>query len=131
MSEVSLKEHLESLIGESDRRYSQRFDAQEKAVREALLAAERAVQVAEANAEKWRMNSNEWRGAMNDRERNLMPRIEAERAIAANSEKIDALATRLDRTEGRSGGLHSGWLWILGGVGLISTVINIFMMLSK
>lgn len=52
--------------------------AQKEAVAAALAANERAVEKAEETSEKWRENANEWRGAMSDRERNLMPRIEAE-----------------------------------------------------
>lgn len=52
---------LLELMNERDRRYGERFAAQEK-----------AIAVAEMNAEKWRMNANEWREAMNDRERNFL-----------------------------------------------------------
>lgn len=45
-------------MGEQEKRYEQRFKAQE-----------RAVQVAETAAEKWRNQANEWRAAMLDRER--------------------------------------------------------------
>lgn len=69
-----MKEYLEALINEADKRYEQRFVAQEKAVGAALSAAEKAVTLAEANAEKWRTNANEWREAMNDRERNFLSR---------------------------------------------------------
>lgn len=45
-------------MAEQEKRYEQRFDAQEQAVR-----------VAETSAEKWRNQANEWRSAMLDRER--------------------------------------------------------------
>lgn len=61
--DVPLREHFETLLAEQEKRYAQRFDAQEK-----------AIAVAEANAEKWRANANEWRQAMTDRERNFLPR---------------------------------------------------------
>ena len=81
--DVSLKEYIEQLVHASDRRYEERFLSQEKAVREALsaqekavsaalAAAEKAVAVAETNAEKWRANANEWRKAMDDREREFL-----------------------------------------------------------
>ncbi len=72
MTEVQLKEYFEKLLDAADKRYDQRFNAQEKAVNSALAAAEKAVAVAETNAEKWRTNANEWRSAMNDRERNFL-----------------------------------------------------------
>ncbi len=46
----------------------QRFDDQEKAVKAALASAERAVEKAEANSQRWQQNANEWRGSMLDRE---------------------------------------------------------------
>lgn len=50
-----------ALMDERDKRYTERFDAQQK-----------AIGVAEEQAEKWRANANEWRTAMNDRERNFL-----------------------------------------------------------
>ena len=55
--------HLNALRESDHELYQQRFAAQE-----------RAIQVAEANAEKWRQNANEWRAAMTDRERNFLSR---------------------------------------------------------
>ena len=55
---------LLELMNERDRRYQAAFDA-----------AKEAVLVAEAHAEKWRANANEWRDAMNDRERDFLPRM--------------------------------------------------------
>lgn len=51
-------------------------DADREAVRTALASAKEAVAVAESNAEKWRDNANEWRGAMTDRERDFLRRSE-------------------------------------------------------
>lgn len=63
---------LKQLMDERDRRYGEVSEAKERAISAALAAAEKAVHVAEINAEKWRMNANEWREAMNDRERNFL-----------------------------------------------------------
>ena len=90
---TTLADHLLStvsaLLGEMDKRYEQRFRAQEKATDTAFLAQEKAIQAALAAAkeavskaetavEKRFDNTNEWRNAMNDRDRNQMPRIEIE-----------------------------------------------------
>jgi hypothetical protein len=138
----TLRTHLLALLAADSRRVEQRFESQEKAVAAALTAqkeataaalsaAEKAVLLAQANAKDWQAASNEWRAAMNDRERTLMPRMEAEKGMAANAEKIDALAARIDRTEGRSGGINAGWGYLVGAVGLLATVIAIFFALSK
>jgi len=52
---------LKAIIDERDKRYSAQFDAQEK-----------AVQVAQENTVKWQASANEWRQAMDDRERNFL-----------------------------------------------------------
>lgn len=68
----TLKEHFEKVLAERD-----------KAITSALQAAEKAVAVAEANAEKWRNQANEWRGAMTDREKNFITRREVWIAVVA------------------------------------------------
>ncbi len=65
-------ETLKTLMDERDRRYGEVSEAKERAISAAMAAAEKAILVAENNAEKWRMNANEWRAAMNDRERNFL-----------------------------------------------------------
>lgn len=75
----TLKDYIERLIHEHDRRFEQRFIAQEKAVQAALASASMAVDKAlssaekandkyEADVERWRQANNEWRAAMLDRE---------------------------------------------------------------
>lgn len=65
------------LLDEVDKRNMQQFASQEKAVSAALAAAEKAVGVAERNAEKWRDNANEWRAAMSDKDRNFITKSAA------------------------------------------------------
>lgn len=126
----TLKEHLEALVEAADVRYEQRFLAQEKAVREALAsqekavvaaltAAEKAVLVAERNAEEWRKGANEWRGSMNDREKNFASRTE-----------LGALKERIDKQEGVGKGSHDAWAWLFAGISglaaIVASVIAIF-----
>jgi hypothetical protein len=65
MDTVTLKEHFDDLR-----------TADQLAIAAALASAEKAVGVAETNAEKWRDSANEWRSAMNDRERQFLTRKE-------------------------------------------------------
>lgn len=60
---VSLREHFERLLQEHEKRDDLQHESDEKA---------RAV--LERQAEHWRQNANEWRAAMDDRERNFLPR---------------------------------------------------------
>lgn len=115
----TLKEYLESRIDGNDVRYDQRFTAQEAATKYA------------------QEKSNEFRGSLEDIGKKQMPRTEAEAIFKAlgekteslaktNAEKIDALQARLDRNEGRSGGLSSGWGYLIGAVGLVAAIIALF-----
>jgi hypothetical protein len=65
MAKVDLKEYIDK-ISEADK----------KAVNVALIASEKAVDKAEANTRDWQKTANEWRGAMNDRERDFLTRKE-------------------------------------------------------
>lgn len=76
-------DHLRSEIHGNDRRYKERFDAQESANK---YAQEKA---------------NEFRGSLEDIGARQMPRTEAEREFRSLAEKIDSITARMDRNEGR------------------------------
>lgn len=87
----TLKEHFEKILAEKD-----------KAINIALAAAKEAVGVAEKNAEKWRDSANEWRGAMNDREKKFLS-AETFEAYKESTEKAMIIQKeRGDKGEGRS-----------------------------
>lgn len=132
----TLRVHVQSLIDAAAALNTQRFTdtdkavqaalvAQEKAVAAALAAAERAVNKAEMAAEKRADAANEFRGQLADQAARLMPRSEAEQRIATVADKIDALAARVDKTEGRSGGINAGWLIIAAAITAIAAVVSI------
>jgi len=68
----TLKVYVEKLFEEHDKRYDQRFSAQQESLKDALASASRAVDKAEAIAEKWRENANEWRATMTDKDKNFL-----------------------------------------------------------
>jgi hypothetical protein len=103
------------------------FQAQEKAVAAAMLSADRAVAKAEAASEKRFESVNEFRSAMNDQSRSFISRNEAEQRMLSNSEKVDSLAIRLERIEGRGQGLNAGWAILTGAVGLVGVAVAIMM----
>lgn len=82
----TLKEHLDELR-----------QADQRAVNAALAAAKEAVAIAETNAERWRASANEWRGAMNDRERNFISRQEVRGYLIAAIALIGSIAVALLR----------------------------------
>ncbi len=127
----SLKEHYDQRFTDQEQAVKNALTAQKEAVAAALAASEKAVAVAESNAEKWRASANEWRGAMNDRERSLMPRSEAESMFKGNAEKVDALQARMDRNEGRGTGLNAGWGYLVAGIMLLVAIFGVAMALRK
>jgi hypothetical protein len=118
-------------FSEAELRNEQRFQAQEKAVTAAILAADRAVAKAESASEKRFDSVNEFRASMNDQANKFIPRTEAEQRMLSNSEKIDALGNRLERIEGRGQGLNAGWVILTGAVGLVGVLTAIFMAASR
>ena len=127
----TLKAYIERVIVEHDRRYEERFVAQQMAVRAALDAAAEATMKAEQNAERWRNNANEWRAAMTDREKNFMSQGQANTQFDALEKQIALLNKRNDIAEGRIGGVSAGWGWLVGAVGLIGSIIAIFLAVSQ
>lgn len=127
----TLKAYVERVVHESDRRYEQRFEAQEKAVTAALASAALAVDRAEVNAERWRNNANEWRAAMTDREKNFMSRDQADSQFDALEKQITDLKRSRDASEGRMGGISAGWGYLVGAIGLAAALVAIFINLSR
>lgn len=117
-------DHVLKLADANDKRYEERFAAQEKAVKDALAgqekavnaalaASEKAVSVAERNAEKWREGANEWRAAMSDRERSFSTKAE-----------FELLKERIDKNEGGSKGMRDMWAWLVAGIMAVIAVIS-------
>jgi hypothetical protein len=183
----SMHAHLLKIMDERDRRYEQRFEAQETAIRAALAAAEkaldekssvlsnefhehlaqyrhevglafessdRAISKAEIATEKRFDSVNEFRAQLTDQASRFMPRTESEattnriieritdldnrvnqlisraEAVAAadrNTERIQELTDRLNRQEGRGIGLNAGWLYLLGLVAAVGTLISLYL----
>lgn len=120
MEIISPFEHLKALLAEMDLRYQQRFDAQTTAINAALLAAEKAVTKAEIAADKRFELLNELRMG-----------VATKSDYEAQEKLIAALSSRLDKQEGKSIGLSSGWGYLIGAIGLVSGLIGIFIALSK
>src|SRR3990172_10968082 len=112
---VSLKEHFREILIERD-----------KAVAVAMSAAKEAVGIAEKNAEKWRDNANEWRGAMNDKDMQFALKTEVvslkdniENSLAGVRMQLDDIKTQLNIIAGRKQGISDGWGWLAGAIFLL------------
>lgn len=116
--------------------------AADRAVQAALQAAERAVTKAEVAAEKRFESMNEFRGQLADQAATFVTRHESELkfdnlALVVNtlerglsdkrdalSQRIESQASRVDLMQGAKLGFHSGWLYLIGGAGLLGTLTS-------
>jgi uncharacterized membrane protein YfbV (UPF0208 family) len=129
---ITVLDHLVALLAEMDLRYQQRFDAQgqaltaallaaEKAVQTALIAAEKAVTKAETATEKRFESVNEFRQTLSDQTASFPSRVE----LQALADRVTDLATRMDKTEGRSTGLNAGWAYLLAAAAIVVAVVSL------
>lgn len=136
------EKRLDAEIKAADLRNDQRFTREQQAVKDALIAqkeavaaalaaAEKAVAVAENNAEKWRANANEWRGSMTDRENKFAEVKAVDAKFRSHEDKLASIEARMNRNDGRSGGLNSSWGYLIGAAGLLATLLAIFFALRK
>jgi hypothetical protein len=91
---------LETIVDERDRRYEQRFAAQEKAVKDALTGSEKAVAKAEIAAEKRFDSQNEFRAQLADQAGTFIPRLEAEARISALEKSLSIIDNWRSRATG-------------------------------
>ena len=108
-------------------RYRERFDAQELRYKERFEAQEEANKKVEINATKWMAATNEWRGAMDDREVKFAQKIE----LVAVADRIIALEKYANETRGRSGGLDASWLYLIQLITIIGVVVSIIIALRS
>jgi glyoxylate carboligase len=113
---------LKALMDERDLRYGQLSDAKEKAITAALAAAEKAVSVAELNSEKWRSNANEWRSAMDDREKKFVIKDNFDTTILNLQRDVKEMKESRDRVEGKGAGLNAAWNLMIQVFGLLAAL---------
>lgn len=138
----TLRLHVLAMLSESDKRYEQRFIAQQEAIQAALLAqkeavnaalvaADRAVIKAELAAEKRFEAVNEFRATLADQAATLMPRAEAEARIGAMAEKLSEISDRVNRSEGNGTGLASAGSILVAVLGVAFGAAGIALALLK
>jgi len=81
----------------------------------ALAAAEKAVEKEERNSDKWRQNANEWRAAMTDREHNFAP-----------IQRLESLEKRFEAREGDRSGKKEMMGWIAAAISLLISLWVVF-----
>ena len=112
---VDLSKRLDARIEADAKLAKERSDAQDKSVREALAAADKATSKSAEALKERAEASNEIRGAMKDmvelmtksmdsQAKLMMPRIEAEKEIESLEEKLGDLSPRVGELEGQKRG---------------------------
>ncbi len=98
-------ESLERFYEERDRRYEDRFKAQDEKTTLALTASKEAIGKAETATEKRFDAVNEFRGTLSDQAAHLLPRAEADVKFGNFDEKIESLKKEIQGLrESRSAG---------------------------
>lgn len=128
---VTLRDYVDTMFAEKEKALQAALLAQEKAVSAALAAADKAVEKAEMNAEKWRANANEWRGAMSDRDRELPSRREVDAASSALDARVSTVEKLLEKHAGRQQGIGVSTGAIVGAISTIGAVIAIVVVLAN
>lgn len=133
---TAAEKRLDASIAAASKAAQERFESQQQGVKDALtaqkeatasalLSAEKAVLVAENNAEKWRMNANEWRGSMLDRETKFASRVEVEAELKGIRTEIQSLREARAQGTGEKGGRLSQQQLLFAMFGLVGTLILI------
>lgn len=129
-------------LAEMDKRYQQRFEAQEKAIAKAEMASEKRFE-----------GVNEFRAQLTDQATTFLPRTEyyaahnslsdkmtvgaeamtskIEASNKAFAERIDDLRESRDKKEGQSTGINASWVILIGAVALIESLVVIFLAFKK
>lgn len=134
----TLRQHCESVTRERDARYAHQFEsieavivAQQRELHSAIQAMERHMQRSEEVQERRFESVNTARRVGDDLSRQMMPRAEGVQRDAALDEKIMALASRMDRTEGRSRGLNAGWAYLIAAIGMLASIVTAVYAISR
>lgn len=128
--------HMMTLSEERDRRYEQRFDAQEKALQTAFMAQEKGVTAAFAcqkEAVSKAENANEKRmegvrrelETLTNQQDGFMPKSESVLGREALAARVSAMEILVRDVQSERQGVARGINLVLGGIALIATLIAI------
>jgi uncharacterized tellurite resistance protein B-like protein len=116
-------DHLRDLVDERDRRYEQRYEASQRALDAALLAADRAVQAALQAAKeaviKAELSADKRFELLNE----LRTGVATTEQLESLEKIVNGLKEQLDKSAGRGAGVSALYGWLIGGIGLIVSVV--------
>jgi predicted nucleic acid-binding Zn-ribbon protein len=123
--------NLRTLIDERDVRYQQRYDASQKALDAALLAADRAVraalQAANEAVAKTESASDKRFELLNE----LRSGVATEDQLEALKAVVTALTDRINRAEGRIGGARENRTGIYAALTALGVVVTIVVVVAN
>lgn len=129
----SLLTYLKGMMNERDARYEQRFDALENLLKLSIATSERALSKAEAANDKRFEGVNEFRATLADQQSTLMPKGEYAVAHKALVDKIDTIFAQFSDCRsthlGETTGGKNLMAWVVGGFGLIMTIVSIVILI--
>lgn len=95
----------------------------------ALTATERAIIKADVANEKRFDSVNEFRQTLSDQATQFVTNAEFAVATTAMNQRLEDIKTRLDKQEGKGAGLNAGWLYLLGVVAALGTIVSFIVLL--
>ncbi|KAB1938973.1 hypothetical protein F8271_17590 [Micromonospora sp. ALFpr18c] len=116
---------LERLIDAKLAHVNTKIDAQAAQVGLALASADKAVTKSETATEKRFESVNEFRQALSDQTKTFIARVEFEVVRDSHAGLITDLASRMDKLEGKGVGLNAGWVYLVGGLTVVATVVGL------
>jgi hypothetical protein len=128
---VPLRQYVDMRFDYQEKAVASALAAADKSVSAALAAADRAVTKAEAASEKRFESMNEFRGALADSARLLMPRQEAEQSFRVLADKIEDLNKRVSARQDQGVGLNRGWLVLVSVISVLAALTTIAILLLR
>jgi hypothetical protein len=137
-TDVSLREHLTSLINAAEERSDQRFESMKAMVETAFKVSESAIEKAEAADNKRFDSMNEFNTRIDTILSNTVTRetVDAligklESEIDRNREDLDQLSKRIDLREGQAAGSRLTWGNMAALVATAATALGIIIVLAN
>ena len=122
---ISLKEYIDTKLENLEKAMNAKFESVTQATNSALAAADKAINKSDIAVEKRLDSVNEFRAALTDQQRTLMPRSEVEILIKGVESKTDSNEKRIITLESKGVGVGQGWGIAVGVIGLVAAVIAI------
>lgn len=119
------------IYDERDRRYTEVSQEREKALKIKEQADRDALQLDRTIRDYKDEKANELREQINTERLLYASKDDVKSVVKELEATLNPIATYVTAQQGRSGGLTSGWGYLLGAVSLISILITIFLALSR